>query len=337
MKHSALVLFTSLAALVIVSCGSSNGTTSATSSSGNIAILGVVSSGTADTTKGMPSSCPDDLSGGNSLSVNPVADSFHIGTKYVRLLKQGSSDYYEIPGCTHATATEAEANSVTIGSSTTTICDLGTTALTSDAIATYNGIEMAIYYVEMTVPLIVPTLSATVANYPVRMYFNDDTANGILARDVLIYDAAAAKWGWINWDNTTVLSYVGVDARPSSLLDGFANDEFWCADCSAYPELCPAEANRRQCSFDHPTWSYKDPVTLNTTDSIEGNDFAFTGTFTIESASGEKQIVMSFDLANTLSAWASQHQIDTNDTTIDLFESCGFHPLFPRVTITTTP
>lgn len=283
--------------------------------------------------KAMPSGCPDDQSGGVALNVNPVDNSFMIATEYVRLLKQGSlTEYYEIPACTHATAAEAEAAAVIIGSSTTTICELDT-AIPTDALATYDGIEMAIYYVQMTVPMIVPELAPGLANYPLRIYFNDDAVNGVLARDILIFAEVDGKWGWVNWDDMTALTYLG-EPRPASLLDAFANDLYWCADCTATPELCPAEPERRQCSAGHPTWSYKSPVTISTRDTSGGTNFTLDGSFTIGASTEAHTVTMAFNLVNTLTAWSSQAQIDVGDTDIDIAESCGFHPLFPSVTIT---
>ncbi len=279
----------------------------------------------------VPAGCPDDSNGGLSLNLSPVDNSFKLATRFVRLLKEGSEDSYELPACTHETAAEAEADAISLGSANQTICEL-TTAIPEEAVGTYDGIEIAIYYVEMTIPMVVPQISADAADYPIRIYYNNDEASGILARDILIYDATAGKWGYVDWDDTSQLAYVD-EGRPNSLLDAFSNDGFWCADCEASPELCPVAADRRQCSADNPDLSYKDPVTLSTRDDSGFSDFRMEGSFTIASAAEAHTISMTFDVADTLSVWENVDDIDDAEHSLNVVTDCGFHPLFPTVEI----
>lgn len=300
----------------------------ATSGSGSVNVLPK-----ALLSKAAPEGCPADEDG-VAINLTPVDGSFIIAPKYIHLLKEGGSDYYSIPACEHSTAVEAETNAVTLSSSATTICELDET-IPEEALATYDGIEMALYYIQMTVPMIVPQISSDEANYKLRMYFNDNDTNGILARDILIYNETDAKWGWVSWDNEGSLAYVE-DGRPMGLLDAFSNDAFWCADCAANPELCP-ETNKRQCSAEHADWSYKDPVIISTRDTgdyISGSDFRMSGSFIIASASEAHTISMAFDVVGTLTAWESLDDLSDTERTLNVMEDCGFHPLFPSVQVT---
>jgi len=164
------------------------------------------------------------------------------------------------------------------------------------------------------------------------MYFNDDDSGKILARDILIYDSEAEEWAWIDYSGATpTLAYVS-GWRPTTILDAFSNDAFWCDDCDTAPASC---TSGRACSGDSPTWEYKDPVIISTEDDSGGTDFTLTSPFNITSTTSATALDMSFNIANTLTAWASEAQIDSVDTTkIDISQSCGFHPFFPAVTIT---
>jgi len=326
----------------LVACGGSP--TATNGSDSGIAINGIVTSNGDLSLSGLPlgiqyaapASCPDDQSGGLAVNLSPIDGSFKIATKHVRLLMADSDDHFEMTACTNDTATDAETNMVTLSDASTAICDLD--EIPEEALATYDGMELAVYFIEMTVSMIVPQIADEKADYRLRIYFNNDEENGILARDVLVYDEAQSLWGWVDWDDLTQLAYVGVDARPNSLLDGFANDEFWCADCAVTPELCAAdEAEWRVCSADNPTWSYKDPVTIsteNTNDGVSGSDFSMSGTFTIADATESHTITMAFDVANTLSVWEAEEDLDDVEHTLDITRDCGFHPLFPSVTVT---
>lgn len=340
-KRFTVYLFVVLAICSLVSCGDSATETA----SAGITINGIISSDSESISalpaalfRAAPGACPDDDEGGYAINLEPVDGSFKIATKYVRFLKADSDDSYEVESCTNSTGTAAETNMVTLNSSASTICSVD--EISADALATFDGLEMALYFVEMTVSMIVPQLAEEKADYTIRIYFNNDTDLGIYARDVLVYDAAQELWGWVNWNDTTQLSYVGVDDRPTSLLDAFSNDEFWCADCAATPELCPAdEADWRQCSAENPTWSYKDPVTISTEetgDGISGGDFTMSGTFTIAEASESHTITMSFNVADTLTAWETEADIEDEVHTLDITQDCGFNPLFPEVTVTET-
>lgn len=330
-------LFLSTVFVFAVACSSSSNTPSTTA---GIKIQGVVSSVAGAVVvnvpkvvaAGEPLGCPDGETGGVAINLTPQEGSFKIATRYVHLLKEGGDDYYSIPACEHSSAADAEAAAVTLSNSATTICEISTD-VPVEAVGTYDGMEMAIYYVQMTVQMIVPQISADAAYYPLRIYFNDDTANGILARDILIYDETAGKWGWVDWDDTDQLAYIDT-ARPGGLLDAFANDNYWCADCAVTPGLCPAEAERRACSAGHPDWSYRDPVTISTRDDSGGTNFTLEGLFTIASISEAHVVSMAFDLANTLTAWENAGDIGDTDHKLDITRDCGFHPLFPSVTIT---
>lgn len=325
---------------VVLLAGCSSGSGGGATSAG-ISIQGVIASPSAPLTieplllkaAGFPSDCPDDSGGGYSINLTPLDDSLKIATRYVRLLKEGGDDYYEIPDCTHATASEAEADAVTIGETTTTICELNDT-IPEAARGTFDGIETAIYYVQMTVPMIVPYLSPDLANYPLRIYFNDDDELGILARDILVYSEADGKWGWINYGDETI-TFTDAGRPSSTLLDAFSNDDYWCADCATDPALCPSESERRSCSAEHATWSYKDPVTISTRDDSGGTDFRMTNdSFTIASGDESHVLSLSFDIADTLTAWENAADIVGETHTLDITRDCGFHPLFPSVTIT---
>lgn len=341
-------IFLSVFLLGMVACSSGTGDTtddagdSGDSGSGaGISIEGFVSEGGADSSlagfffkkAGIPSDCPDDSEDGFSLQLTPLDGSFKLATKYLHLLKEGDDNFYDIPNCTHDTAEEAETEVVTIGSTTTTICEL-TDAIPTDAFGTFDGIEMAIYYAQMTVPMIVPYLSDEETNYPLRVYFNNDTAQGILARDILIYSEEDGKWGWINYTDETI-TFVD-EGRPGvTLLDAFSNDDYWCADCSAAPDLCPEESERRICSAENPDMSYKDPVTISTEDDSGGVDFTMgTESFVVAAADENHVLSLSFDLGSTLTAFENAADIDDEDHTLDVTLDCGFHPLFPSVTIT---
>ena len=282
---------------------------------------------------GIPSDCPDDSATGLSINLSPVENSFKIATRFVRLLSEEGGDDYEISDCTHALASEAEAESVTIGSTTTTICALEE-ALPDEALGSYDGLEMAIFYVQMTVPMIVPYLSDAEADYPLRVYFNDDDELGILARDILVYSEDDGKWGWINYTDETI-TFTDEGRPASTLLDAFSNDDYWCADCTANPELCPEESERRACSADSPELSYKDPVTISTRDDSGGVDFMMTNeSFDISSENESYTLSLSFDLTDTLTVWENVDDVSDETHTLDVTRDCGFHPLFPSVTIT---
>ncbi|MBF0106929.1 MAG: hypothetical protein HQM16_16575 [Deltaproteobacteria bacterium] len=343
-------LFVLVVSFFLVTCGST-ATSTTTNGDSDGASAGIVIQGVVSTSATpanltapflgaplytMPSNCPDNAGGGQSINVSPTDAEVILATRYVRLLKEGSTtDYYEIDGCTNATAAEAKTNAVTISASASTICDLSE-ALSTDAVGSYDAIEMAIYYVQTTVPLVIPSLDPALADYPMRVYFNDDATSGVLARDILFYDEAVAKWGWYSYNTNGLVYLDDAGGRPASgLLDAFSNDDYWCADCAASPELCPAEADRRQCSADNATLSYKDPVTISTRDDSGGVNFSMDGVITVDSVTEAHTILMTFDVADTLTVWAGQSQIDAEETDeIDLTQSCGFHPLFPGVVIT---
>jgi hypothetical protein len=75
---------------------------------------------------------------------------------------------------------------------------------------------------------------------------------------------------------------------------------------------------------------------MSSEDTSTDVNISLSSSFSIASTAAETTINMSFSLGDVLTAWASAAQIAASETSIiEIGESCGFHPFFPEVTITT--
>lgn len=306
-----LVVF--LISLTVISCGSSNNNTTTKS---------ITVKGSLDTGKGSlpkisaikrgfePGDTPgcnyDNTSTPTGVSTNLTPSTYAVAMKRFTLLgKEGSgtSDYDLFTADDITTSVVDFTDSTNFYSSTKTLPPAGT----------YDGFEMELYYIQMGLPdIILPIVSENVSTdanpYNVQMYF--ETVGNVEKRDFIIQDPRDDSWDWIHPDGDPITPITST--RPSTVIDLFANEEFWT----------------------------QDPIILSTREApvSGGMDFSYEGDPIVITASGAYTITLTFDIAETFNFW--NWLDDENPTGDGIYDfehgNCGIHPMLPKVTITTT-
>ena len=271
----------------------------------------------------------------NSMTATPSA--YNVAFKRVTLLGSsttGTSDFDLINVDTIEEATEVDFVTNSTFSTSSTIPPAGT----------YDGIEIEVYYIGETIPMVVPyknaldgTSNFTVANYNTRGYFS--TVESIQPRDVSIFwDDASGVEGeyWINRDNYDAVAVTGT--HPDRVLDLWSDPNFWCED--------GLQVDGQPC-----TLGWRTPMTICTRSTstcdatLFGTDFTFAmtdGSSSLAipaSGTGTYEITFAFDVDNKFTFWGDTNNPSPTTEAFGTFRvgyDCGYRIMFPNVTISMT-
>ncbi|MFH1017945.1 MAG: hypothetical protein V1798_07170 [Pseudomonadota bacterium] len=250
---------------------------------------------------GDPSLCPDQTGGGVSANLSPTA--YTVALKKMTLLgAEGTADFELFSASSLDQAYTADFVADPVFFASDTFPDPGT----------YTGIRIEVYYVEMSIPMILPAVFEDEASYRTRGYFA--AVGNIVKRDVTVFVNDAESWIDRKTDSVTAFEPVAVTSEhPDQVLDLWADDAFW----------------------------LRDPVTISTADTEFGNDFTFrmadgSGNFVIpENPPASFTITLSFDVANKFTFWEFLPTLSNSeaDGKFKVGYDCGYRIMFPNVLV----